>query len=157
MLFVPFTAVSFYVVRRDVRRRQLREDCRALGFDYEHYYHIYKRETRESHFFYAVCFTSVVTLVGLTAVMLGTELELNKTPNLLLLGAFEATSPEAIESYQTGTLLFFGMAFLGAYLWGLQHIRHRYSTSHLLPGASYGHDTPLHFLALIPLLVLHNH
>src|SRR3546814_9540943 len=74
MLFIPFTAVSFYVVRRDVRRRQLREDCRALGLDYEHYYHIYKRETRESHFLYAVCFTSVVTLLGLTAVMLGMEI-----------------------------------------------------------------------------------
>lgn len=155
MLFMPFTAVSFYVVRRDVRRRQLREDCRALGLDYEHYYHIYKRETRESHFLYAVCFTSVVTLVGLTAVMLGIELELNKTPNLLLLGAFEATSPEAIESYQTGTLLFFGMAFLGAYLWGLQHILHRYYTSDLLPGVYYGLGTRMIFAAIIALMVYH--
>src|SRR3546814_12617943 len=69
MLFVPFTAVSFYVVRRDVRRRQLREDCRALGLDYEHYYHIYKRETRESHFLYAVSFTSVVTLLDRKSVV----------------------------------------------------------------------------------------
>src|SRR3546814_16277391 len=98
MLFMPFTAVSFYVVRRDVRRRQLREDCRALGLDYEHYYHIYKRETRESHFLYAVCLPSVVTLVGLTAVMLGIDLELNKTPNLPLHGAFRDTRHQANQS-----------------------------------------------------------
>lgn len=155
MLFIPFTAVSFYVVRRDVRRRQLREDCRALNLDYEHYYNIYKRETRESHFLYAVCFTSVVTLLGLTAVMLGIELGLNQTPNLLLLGAFEPGSAEAIESYQTGTLLFFGMAFLGAYLWGLQHILHRYYTSDLLPGVYYGLGTRMIFAAMIALMVYH--
>jgi hypothetical protein len=155
MLFIPFTAVSFYVVRRDVRRRQLREDCRALGLDYEHYYHIYKRETRESHFLYAVCFTSVVTLLGLTAVMLGIELGLNEKPNLLLLGAFEAASPAAIETYQTGTLLFFGMAFLGAYLWGLQHILHRYYTSDLVPAVYYGLGTRMIFAAIIALMVYH--
>jgi len=156
MLFIPFTAVSFYVVRRDVRRRQLREDCRALGLDYEHYYHIYKRETRENHFLYAVCFTSVVTLLGLTAVMLGIELGLNKTPNLLLLGAFETKAPAAqIETYQTGTLLFFGMAFLGAYLWGLQHILHRYYTSDLVPAVYYGLGTRMIFAAIIALMVYH--
>lgn len=155
MLFIPFTAVSFYVVRRDVRRRQLREDCRALGLDYEHYYHIYKRETRESHFLYAVCFTSVVTLLGLTAVMLGIELGLNETPNLLLLGAFEAIDSKAIETYQTGTLLFFGMAFLGAYLWGLQHILHRYYTSDLVPAVYYGLGTRMIFAAVIALMVYH--
>lgn len=155
MLFIPFTAVSFYVVRRDVRRRQLREDCRALGLDYEHYYHIYKRETRESHFLYAVCFTSVVTLLGLTAVMLGMELGLNEKPNLLLLGAFESTDLKAIEAYQTGTLLFFGMAFLGAYLWGLQHILHRYYTSDLVPAVYYGLGTRMIFAAIIALMVYH--
>ncbi|MGE5765876.1 MAG: hypothetical protein ACM35H_01740 [Bacteroidota bacterium] len=155
MLFIPFTAVSFYVVRRDVRRRQLREDCRALGLDYEHYYHIYKRETRESHFLYAVCFTSVVTLLGLTAVMLGIELGLNEKPNLLLLGAFEGASPAAVETYQTGTLLFFGMAFLGAYLWGLQHILHRYYTSDLVPAVYYGLGTRMIFSAIIALMIYH--
>ena len=155
MLFIPFTAISFYVVRRDVRRRQLREDCRALGLDYEHYYHIYKRETRESHFLYAVCFTSVVTLLGLTSVMLGKELGLSENPNLLLLGAFEATTPEAVQAYQNGTLLFFGMAFLGAYLWGLQHILHRYYTSDLVPAVYYGLGTRMIFAAIIALMVYH--
>lgn len=155
MLFIPFTAVSFYVVRRDVRRRQLREDCRALGLDYEHYYNIYKRETRESHFLYAVCFTSAVTLLGLTAVMLGMELGLNQQPNLLLLGAFEPGDPAASEAYQTGTLLFFGMAFLGAYLWGLQHILHRYYTSDLVPAVYYGLGTRMIFAAIIALMVYH--
>src|SRR3546814_17885869 len=74
------------------------------------------------HFLYAVFFTSVCTLVGLTTVMLGIELGLNEQPNLLLLGAFEAATAGEIEKYQTGTLLFFGMAFFGVYFWGLQHI-----------------------------------
>src|SRR3546814_7914166 len=54
MLFVPFTAVSFYVVRRDVRRRQLRVDCLSLCLDYEHYYHIYNRVTLQIHFLYYI-------------------------------------------------------------------------------------------------------
>ncbi len=154
-LFMPFTAVSYYLVRRDVRRRQLREDCRALGLDYEHYYHIYKRETRENHFLYAVCFTSIVTLLGLTAILLGMELGLNKEPNLLLLGAFESRDRAAVETYQAGPLLFFGMAFLGAYLWGLQHILHRYHTSDLVPGVYYGLGTRMIFAAFIALMIYH--
>ncbi|MEQ8354405.1 MAG: hypothetical protein RH942_02615 [Kiloniellaceae bacterium] len=154
-LFIPFTAVSYYLVRRDVRRRQLREDCRALGLDYEHYYHIYKRETRENHFLYAVCFTSVVTLLGLTAILLGMELGLNKEPNLLLLGTFESRDRAAVEAYQAGPLLFFGMAFLGAYLWGLQHVLHRYHTSDLVPGVYYGLGMRMIFAAFIALMVYH--
>src|SRR3546814_3447037 len=87
--------------------------------------------------------------------MLGIELGLNEQPNLLLLGAFEAATAGEIEKYQTGTLLFFGMAFLGAYLWGLQHILHRYYTSDLLPGVYYGLGTRLIFAAIIALMVYH--
>src|SRR3546814_10664220 len=105
------------------------------------------------HFLYAVFFTSVCTLVGLTTVMLGIELGLNEQPNLLLLGAFEAATAGEIEKYPTGTLLFFGMAFLGASLWGLQHILHRYYTSDLLPGVYYGLGTRMIFAAIIALMV----
>jgi hypothetical protein len=87
--------------------------------------------------------------------MLGKELGLSAKPNLLLLGAFEASTPEAIEAYQTGTLLFFGMAFLGAYLWGLQHILHRYYTSDLVPAVYYGLGTRMIFAAIIALMVYH--
>src|SRR3546814_13759190 len=110
------------------------------------------RSTRTDTLFpYTTLFRS--TLVGLTAGMLGIELGLNEQPNLLLLGAFEAATAGEIEKYQTGTLLFFGMAFLGAYLWGLQHILHRYYTSDLLPGVYYGLGTPMIFAAIIALLV----
>src|SRR3546814_16331898 len=47
------------------------------------------------------------------------------------------------------------MAFLGAYLWGLQHILHRYYTSDLLPGVYYGLGTRMIFAAIIALMVYH--
>lgn len=155
MLFIPFTAMSFYFVRRDVRRRELRENCRALGLDYEHYYHIYKRETREAHFLYAVCFTSVITMLGLTAILLGKELKLDEGANLLLMGVFTGDEPQAVEDSQTGPLLFFGMAFLGAYLWGLQNILQRYFTNDLVPGVYYGLGTRMIFAAIIALIIFH--
>src|SRR3546814_10626927 len=73
-----------------------------------------------------------------TSCALVTGVQTCALPILLLLGAFEAATAGEIEKYQTGTLLFFGMAFLDAYLWGLQHILHRYYTSDLLPGVYYG-------------------
>lgn len=155
MLFIPFTAMSFYFIRRDVRRRELRENCRALGLDYEHYYQIYKRETREAHFLYAVCFTSVITMLGLTAIFLGKELRLDEGANLLLMGVFTGEDPSRIEAAQTGPLLFFGMAFLGAYLWGLQNILHRYFTNDLVPGVYYGLGTRMIFSAIIALIIYH--
>ena len=155
MLFIPFTAMSFYFIRRDVRRRELREHCRALELDYEHYYQIYKRETREAHFLYAVCFTSVVTMLGLTAIFLGKELRLDEGANLLLMGVFTGSDPSKIEAMQTGPLLFSGMAFLGAYLWGLQNILHRYFTNDLVPGVYYGLGTRMIFSAIIALIIYH--
>ncbi len=155
MLFIPFTAMSFYFVRRDVRRRELREHCRTLELNYEHYYHIYKRETRSAHFLYAVCFTSVITILGLTAILLGKELKLDEGANLLLMGVFTGADPKDVGALQTGPLLFFGTAFLGAYLWGLQNILHRYFTNDLVPGVYYGLGTRMIFSAVIALIIFH--
>ena len=154
-MFLPFTAVSFYAVRREVRRKQLHEESRTLGIDFEHYYRVYKRETLDSHFLYAVCFTAAITLFGLTAVFLGREFGLSTSENLLLRGTYSSDNPKTLEAYQTQTLLFFGMAFLGAYLWGLQHILHRYNTSDLTPSVYYGLSSRMIFAAIVALLIYH--
>ncbi|WP_282608955.1 hypothetical protein [Pelagibius sp. Alg239-R121] len=159
-MFVPCTAISYFIARRRVRKRELMEICRLLSLNYEYYMGIYGRETKQVHFFFAATFTFVVTLLGLTAVMLGAELNLNKGLNLLLRGSFGSQTninsggdARAHAQYQLGSLLFFGLAFLGAYLWGLQEIIRRYLTNDLSPGVYYTLGVRMIFAAILALLV----
>ncbi len=154
-LFIPFTALSFIFARRRVRKRELQEACRMLEIDYQHYAGNYNRETRDTHFLYAVMFTFVVTTLGLTAVILGAELNLHKGFNLLLRGPTSGASDDSHESYQLNSLLFYGLAFLGAYLWGLQEIIRRYFANDLVPGVYYTLGVRMIFAAIVALLVYH--
>jgi hypothetical protein len=154
-LFIPFTALSYIFARRRVRKRELQEACRMLEIDYSHYAGNYNRETRDTHFLYAVMFTFVVTILGLTAVILGAELNLHKGLNLLLRGPINGASDLSHERYQLDYLLFFGLAFLGAYLWGLQEIIRRYFANDLVPGVYYTLGVRMIFAAIVALLVYH--
>ena len=219
-LFIPFTSVSYYYSRRRVRKRELLEDFNMLKLDYRYYVGIYSRDNKPMHFFYAAGFASVVSVLGLLAVLLGDELGLDVGSNLLLGGAFvestveitdpdmvtptdqevpdavvpgavvpdeavpdaavpdaavpaaslpDASSPDAAvpdeaaaqgvvnlteesSQVQRNSLMFFGIAFLGAYLWGLQQIIIRYFRNDLAPGVYYNLGVRMIFAAIIALL-----
>ena len=246
-LFIPFTAVSYFYSRRRERERELREDFNMLKLNYPYYVEVYSKDNRPIHFFLAAGFASIVTVLGLIAVLLGDELGLDVGPNLLLGGAFveshdkrpeleaagrgpiaiivppptikpagsrpvvsgpagteageqsetpprgaslegesaagqsatqnddpdrgddadaqqaprpsqaEAQQPEAPDEEQTSvqrnSLMFFGIAFLGAYLWGLQQIIIRYFRNDLVPGVYYNLGVRMIFAAIIALLI----
>lgn len=262
-LFIPFTCVSFYYSRRRERRRELREDFNMLQLNYRYYVEIFSRDNKPLNFFFAGGFASIVTVLGLIAVLLGDELGLDVGPNLLLGGAFvesdkepegeavgselitrlgkppvgpqseisttvskppEAESDEQTETAQSdpsqtgdeaaeesttqsggidegggaadqpamqsggmeqigdaaeqseagsssdatdqrgkadsqwstvqrNSLMFFGIAFLGAYLWGLQQIIIRYFRNDLVPGVYYNLGVRMIFAAIIALLI----
>jgi hypothetical protein len=64
-------------------------------------------------------------------------------------------SGAAGEFPQKGSRLVFAMAFLGAYLWGLQHIFRRYALNDLIPSVYYGLSMRMIFAA-VTALVLYN-
>jgi hypothetical protein len=98
----------------------------------------------------------------LTVLLLGNELEIPKFPNLPMGGVLlkgtdigNTYAEESLVTYQQGALLVFGMAFIGAYLWGLQNIFRRYCMNDLSPSAYYGLALRMIFAAMIALVIYH--
>jgi hypothetical protein len=58
-------------------------------------------------------------------------------------------------SYQAGALMVFGMASLGAYLWGLQHIFRRYAVGDLSPGTYHNLGLRMIFAAVVAVMLYH--
>jgi hypothetical protein len=94
-----------------------------------------------------VGYASVISLIGLTLLFLGPDIGIEQFPQMKY-GGNEIFPQE-------GSLLVFGMAFLGAYLWGLQYLFRRYALNDLTPGVYYSICLRM-LLASIIALVLYN-
>ncbi len=117
-------------------------------------------------FLLAAAFATVITVLGLCTLILNAELGLSRFPNSILSGVNFA-SPADLDAngalipgtnlfhYQEGALMVFGMAFLGAYLWGLQYIMRRYFMNDLLPGVYFDLAVRMIFAAMLAVVIYH--
>ena len=155
--FVPLTAVSYYLWRRRVRKRTKCAELTRIGEDWSKLHDLHKHDYRPWHFFLAVAFTTAVTAMGVASLfhVSGPSLVTESLPVLLSPWGDEV-SESGIEGYQQRALTFFGLAFLGAYLWGLQNLLSRYFANDLLPGVYYNLGVRMIFAALLALLLFHS-
>ncbi|MGK7872764.1 MAG: hypothetical protein AB4426_05460 [Xenococcaceae cyanobacterium] len=142
-LFLPLTALTYYFFRRHRRKLEVKRICEILKID-PAYEQVYNYEKPSYHFIWAVAYASVVSLIGLTVLFLGSKIGFAEFPSV----AFG----ENIHFPQQGSRLVFGMAFLGAYLWGLQYVFRRYSLNDLVPGVYYSLSLKMILSALIALV-----
>jgi hypothetical protein len=159
--FLPFTARSYYHFRHRQRQGEIIRIFEKLKISSK-YEKIYSAEIRSRHFALAVGFATIISIIGLTVLLLGNELEIPKFPNLPMGGVLlkgtdigNTYAEESLVTYQQGALLVFGMAFIGAYLWGLQNIFRRYCMNDLSPSAYYGLALRMIFAAMIALVIYH--
>ena len=155
--FLPVCAFTYYAYRIDQRKLEIKRILRILEIKSE-YRNIYVQDISKWHFFVAVMFTMSIAAAGLAALLMSRELELAKTPSLLLAGTRltkSACIDECLVDYQEGALLAFGLGFLGAYIWGLQGIFRRYSMNDLLPIAFYHFGLRMILSSFIALLIYH--
>lgn len=156
--FLPLSAFTYYTVRHKQRRLEVARILEKLQIT-SRYADIYRRDFGPLHFVLAVAFACAVSLAGLAALLLASELEIAHTPSLPLQGAnlppANGLIDETLLKYQQGALLVYGMAFLGAYLWGLQNIFRRYAMNDLIPGAYYRLGVRMIFASVIALLMYH--
>ena len=124
-LFLPVTAISYLLFQR--KRRALETD-RIMR--------ILKVESREREVFeiqktallWAVGYASIVTLAGLSLVFLAGVLGLREFPGTVV---------GNVAFPQPGSRFICGMAFLGAYVWGLQYLFRRHALDDLTPSVYY--------------------
>jgi hypothetical protein len=128
-LFLPLTAFSYFFFRRDRSNLEAKRILKILNVD-EDYRHVYAiDEARPCRVFLALAFSvgyaSVITVIGLGILLLAPEKGFGEFSPLIKDGS-------NIVFPATGSRLVFGMAFLGAYVWGLQYIFQRYSQNDVL-------------------------
>jgi hypothetical protein len=152
-LFVPLTALTYYIFRR---RRRTYEVERILAILHitPAYRRAYEDEKAGRYYLGAVVYASVVASLGLMLLFLGPELGVEEFPSVRL-GTKPDTAADILGFPQRGSRLIVGMAFLGAYVWGLQYVLRRYVLNDLLPSVYYGLSLRM-ILAASTALVLYN-
>jgi hypothetical protein len=152
-LFLPLTALTYYVFRRHRRRYEVERIFTRLHID-SAYQKAYDNETVGYYLLWTVGYASVVGSLGLILVFMGPEIGLDEFPSLKF-GTQTDTATKIPGFPQQGSRLVVGMALLGAYVWGLQHIVRRYVLNDLLPSVYYALSLRV-ILAGVTALVLYN-
>ena len=153
--FLPLTAYTYYIFRRARRTYEVERIFTILSIDENQVYRrAYHDEIAGAYYLWAVVYASVVAGLGLMLLFLGPELNLEEFPRMQF-GATAPTEAENLGFPQLGSRLVVGMAFLGAYLWGLQYIPRRYLLNDLRPSVYYSLSLRL-IVAASTALVLYN-
>lgn len=181
--FLPFTILSYLLSRWYRREAEVNRILSLLKIDqmdpaYKKAYEIEKRR----YYLWAFAYISVVTCVGLALLFLPGRIGLKdgEFPTVSM-GSVEspqsggaelsksgkdssksdAESPKSsggssksgVKFPHPGSRLVFGMAFFGAYLWGLQYLFRRYSLNDLLPSVYYGMSVRMILAAIIAVVI----
>jgi hypothetical protein len=146
-LILPITTLTYYRSRRPRRVAEIERTFSILKVDPD-YKRAYDTE-RPGYYLCAVAYASAVLGLGLTVLLFSDEIGLAKqfVPGAADVGGMRF--PKA------GSLLVMAMAFLGAYLWGLQHVFRRYVLNDLTPSVYYTLSMRM-ILAAMTALVLFN-
>ncbi len=206
--FLPLIAYSYCLFRQNQRKAETDRILRILNISRKNM-ELHRRHISFKHFALASSFASLISLLGLGALLLGDEFRIAEKPTLLLGGIHFVQPPDAgsierdplpdpTESpgkqpqtaspdpkgptlpsrpdnttgnaaiappltqtadpsapYRRGALLVYGMAFLGAYLWGLRTIFRRYAMNDLVPSTFYGLALRMIFASMVALLTYH--
>ena len=159
VIFIPISAACYFFSRNTQRNSEVQ---RYLGILKIKNTELFQRQHPVISLSVAVFFLTLLMVCFWGLVLFGEDSGLTKTSNYLLGGAAtigldECKDKDAaiIDLYQSGALLTFNMAFLGAYLWGIQHISRRYSMNDLIPTAYYNVGIRMIFAGILALVFYH--
>jgi hypothetical protein len=126
-MFLPLTAATYHFFRRRRRKVEINRIFKILKID-EKQKKAYEDEKPGPYLLWAVAYITVVSFVGLMLIFMSSEFKIDEFP-IVKIGALEFPAK--------GSRLVFGMAFLGAYMWGLHHVIRRFFVNDLFPGVYY--------------------
>lgn len=144
-LFLPLLAYSYYFFRRQRREAEVDRMLAKLDLTDEGTYIRMFRSIRSGpYFFLAAGIAWVISVAGLMILFLGDKAGFE---NITLSFGSNVDFPKP------GSRLIFGVAFLGAYLWGLQYTFRRYVVNDLIPGVFYSLSIRMIMAATLALLI----
>ena len=143
-IFVPLTAFTYHFSRRHRREIEVARMLALLKVDTE-YAKAYAAETLFAYL-WAVAYASIIVGFGLAMLFFSVELG-------LVDAEFPAFAIAGVDFPQRGSRIVFAMAFLGAYLSGLQHIYRRYAANDLSPTLYYGLAMRIILAAIVAVII----
>lgn len=157
VIFIPISAACYFFSRNTQRNTEVQRYLEILKIKKTE---LFQHQHPVISLTVAVIFLTFLTVCFWGLILFGDDSGLTRTSNFLLGGAAtisldESKDAEKINLYQSGALLTFNMAFMGAYLWGIQHISKRYSMNDLIPTAYYNVGIRMIFAAILALVFYH--
>ena len=143
-VFVPLTAFTYHFSRRHRREIEVARMLSLLNVDAE-YAKAYRAETL-SAYLWAVAYASIVAGIGLALLFFSVDIG-------LVDAEFPPFTLAGVDFPQKGSRIVFAMAFLGAYLSGLQHVYRRYSANDLSPTLYYGLAMRIILAAIVAVII----
>lgn len=157
-LFIPLSALSFYLYRLPKKEKEYNKIKEVLGLkETEASLQIptVKDEYTAIDYALPIVFATILCLLGSTALLLGMELEIANTTSLIFSGINFDSETNTVIAYQQQSLLVMSMSFIGAYIWSAQNIFRRLVTIDLPPGAYYNVGIRIIFSVLVALMLHH--
>ena len=170
VIFIPLSAWGYYFSRSDQRRSEIERYMKILSIKERD---LFEHKNPGRSLIVSVLFVTVLSICFWILILFGSDTKITDEYNYLfgnvkivVLNAESIrevveiseeieTDADKIKTYQSGALLTFNMAFLGAYLWGIQSIARRYSMNDLIPIAYYNIGVRMIFASMLALVIYH--
>lgn len=154
--FIPLSAFSYTISRTKQRNREIERYIEILKIKEPE---MFKQKHPQLSFFLAVSFVTFLSFCFWSLIFFGQHLNLENQYSYLFgnikLILAQSEGNNQLAYYQSGALLSFNMAFLGAYLWGIQSIVRRYAMNDLIPVAYYNLGVRMIFACILSLVIYH--
>lgn len=157
VIFIPISAACYFYSRNTQRQTEVQRYLQILQIKKPE---LFQHQHPKLSLSVAVFFVTLLTSCFWALILFGEDSGITRSANYLLGGASiigldgQQNTTQMIQ-YQTGALLTFNMAFLGAYLWGIQNIARRYSMNDLIPAAYYNVGIRMIFAGILALVFFH--
>lgn len=141
--FIPMTAIAHFRLRQPRRKVELKRTFSILHLDCD-LRRAFVAVNPGLHYFLSAGYCLIVSAAGLFLLLFAPDWGLTEFP---------AVTTANITFPAEGSRLITAMAFLGAYLWGIQHIFRRYTLNDLIPGVYYGLSMRILFASVVALVI----
>lgn len=157
VIFIPISAACYFYSRNTQRHTEIQRYLDILKIKNSE---LFEHQHPKVSLSVAVFFVTLLSTCFWGLILFGDNSNITTSPNYLLggariIGLDPVNSLDKIIHYQSGALLTFNMAFLGAYLWGIQNIARRYSMNDLIPAAYYNVGIRMIFSVILALVFYH--
>lgn len=157
VLFIPASAACYHVSRSAQRKAEIKRYMEILKIE-EKDKLLFEQQNTGLSLFISVSFATFLTACFWSLIMFGSDIEFASEYNYLLgntdlVQTVKKSGASEIPKYQSGALLTFNMAFLGAYLWGIQNLTRRYAMNDLIPITYYNLGVRMIFATILALVI----